>query len=164
MNIQDKLGILGFLLSVVLAFIELKRRRLNLLADHATIVPNIDEVFNFWVDLVVTNQSILPVSIISATITIDEHLGKLDNAALKIKNNFSVKTKTPVTVAPYESKILALSFFHSEISEQLFRIEKSNTGNLTIPIRLLIHTSRGDTEISANASYLSYEVWKVYRS
>ena len=168
----------AFLLSLVLAIIEICKYELRMQAVNPRIIPitippeYIDA--GYWIDVVITNSSALPVAITKAAIIVDDveidtlpsvYRWKEEFPAEDVVVNFAVSTLLPIPLQAYDAKRLVFAIPRQSIPQELMCTHRdpASPESELVKINLVLLTSRGRMALPIECSVLEQEPYLRYR-
>ena len=177
-TLSNIVGVLGFLLSLLLGIIELCKYELRMQAVNpriipVTIPPECTDA-GYWIDVVITNSSALPVTITKAAIIVDDIEIDTLQSVYRYRKDFSdgdtvifsVSTLLPIPLQAYGAKQLVFAIPRQSILQELIhtpRCQASPEPEL-MKVCLVLLTSRGRVLLPFECSVLDQNTYLTYRA
>jgi len=177
-TLSNIVGVLGFLLSLLLGIIELCKYELRMQAVNPRIIPvtippdRIDA--GYWIDVVITNSSALPIAITKASIIVNDVELDALQSVYRYKHqlsaedivNFPVATLLPIPLPAYGATQLVLAIPRHPILSELICTphDEASPESGLVKISLILLTSRGRVLLPIECSILENKPYVKYRA
>lgn len=163
------IGILGFVLSVYLGVMEIRKYHLRVHTCDPRIIPANGTDACFWIDVIVANSSALPLAVTKAAIVVDDtefetlpssyRYSKSDTHG-KVYFDFSIETSLPSHLPAYDAKRFVFSVPYIATLQDKLRNPSPNP----IQIRVILYTSRSSVDLKLECQYFPRDSYLKYRA
>ena len=170
-TIVDICGVLGFILSIIVAVFGFRRYVLNVTAADVRIIPAGEtRDAAFWIDAIIVNSSELPLSIIDVFVRIDGKRIKCCDSIYRFSKDysdgvsvsFSVATPLPFHLLPYHANRLVVAIPRQQTAlKQILQAEEHGREPV---VDLIFRTSRRDVRTRQPVRFVSTNAYLTYRA